>query len=172
MAPSAAMTHPDAPPPSTASTRRKFLVIIDNSSEGHVALRYASRRAQHTGGIVTLFCVVGPADFQQWAGVERKMREEAYQEAERLLYDAAKLVNDITGNMPELIVREGRTADEVKALLEEDSAISILVLGAGTSKEGPGPLVTAVAGPGSAGYKIPVTVVPGNLSDEAIDALA
>jgi nucleotide-binding universal stress UspA family protein len=164
------MTESTSAPAS--SPRRKFLVIVDTSAEGHVALRYAARRAQHTGGIVTLLSVVAPADFQQWAGVERMMREEAYQEAERLLYDAAKVVNDITGGMPEIIIREGRTTDEVRALIKEDSAISIMVLAAGMSKEGPGPLVSAVAGSGNVGYSIPVTVVPGNLSEEAIDALA
>ena len=169
MAPFAAMTT-KAPSPSTP--RRKFLVIVDTSNECRVAIRFAARRAQHTNGIVTLFCIIGPADFQQWAGVERVMREEAYQEAERLLHELAKSVNDLTHQMPELIIREGQTLEKIRGLLREDSAISVLVLGSGTSKEGPGPLVSAIAGKGDPGYTIPATVVPGNLSDEAIDALA
>jgi nucleotide-binding universal stress UspA family protein len=163
------MTAKTPPPP---SPRRKFLVIVDTSNECRVATRFAARRAQHTDGIVTLLYIIGPADFQQWAGVERVMREEAYQEAERLLHELAKSVNDLTHNMPELIIREGQTLEEIRALLSEDRAISVLVLGAGTSKEGPGPLVSAIAGKGDPGYTIPVTVVPGNLTDEAIDALA
>ena len=68
------MDDSNAPiPPS----RRKFLVIVDKTPECRVALRFAARRAQRTGGIVTLLYIVPPADFQQWAGVERKMREEA-----------------------------------------------------------------------------------------------
>ena len=161
---------PKAPTPSTP--RRKFLVIVDTSNECRVAIRFAARRAQHTNGIVTLLCIIGSADFQQWAGVERVMREEAHQEAERLLHELAKSVNDLTHHMPELIIREGQTLEEIRLLLREDSAISILVLGSGTSKEGPGPLVSAIAGKGDPGYTIPVTVVPGHLSDEAIDALA
>jgi nucleotide-binding universal stress UspA family protein len=152
--------------------RRKFLAVIDETSECRVSLRYAARRAQHTSGLVTLLCVVPPADFQQWAGVERVMREEAHQEAERQLHEAAKTVNDILGAMPELIIREGRPADEIRALLKEDRAISILVLAAGMSTEGPGPLVALIAGPAANAYPIPVTVVPGNLTDEQIDALA
>jgi nucleotide-binding universal stress UspA family protein len=158
--------------PIVAPSRRKFLVVVDTTPECKVALRFAARRAQHTGGIVTLLSVVMPADFQQWAGVERVMREEAHQEAEHMLHEAAKVVNDIVGAMPELVIREGRTADEVRGLIKEDPAVSILVLAAGTSTEGPGPLVSAVARPGSGAYPIPVTVVPGNLSDEDIDALA
>jgi len=158
--------------PSPSTPRRKFLVIVDTSNECRVAIRFAARRAQHTNGIVTLLCIIGPADFQQWAGVERVMREEAYQEAERLLHELAKSVNDLTHQMPELIIREGQTLEKIRGLLREDGAISVLVLGSGTSKEGPGPLVSAIAGKGDPGYTIPVTVVPGNLSDEAIDALA
>ena len=152
--------------------RRKFLAVIDNTPECRVALRYAARRAQHTNGIVTLLYVVLPADFQQWAGVERVMREEARQEAERQLHDAAKTVNEILGAMPELVIREGRPADEIRGLLKDDRAISILILAAGTSKEGPGPLVSVIAGPAANAYPIPVTVVPGSLTDDQIDSIA
>jgi nucleotide-binding universal stress UspA family protein len=100
------------------------------------------------------------------------MREEARGEAERALYEAAKTVNDIVGTMPELVIREGRPADEIPALLREDRAVSILVLATGTSKEGPGPLVSLISQPGANGYPIPVTVVPGTLTDEQVDALA
>jgi len=153
-----------------AAARRKFLVVVDKTPEGRVALRFAARRAQHTGGIVTLLCVVGPADFQQWAGIERVMREEAQQEAERLLHEAAKIVNDLVGVTPELIVREGSTAEEVVKLIKDDRAISILVLGSGLSNEGPGPLVSLLAQVNA--YPIPVTIVPGALTDEQVDALA
>lgn len=157
--------------PSPAS-RRKFLVVADNSPESKVAIRFAARRAQHTGGTVTLLAVIPPADFQQWAGVERMMREEALQEAELMLNDAASVVTDIAGEIPERVVREGRTADQVQALIKEDKAISILVLAAGLSKDGPGPLVSAIARPGASSYPIPVTVVPGSLTDQQVDALA
>jgi nucleotide-binding universal stress UspA family protein len=162
----------DASPQTPPLSRRKFLVIVDQTPECKVALRFASRRAQHTGGIVTLLYVVAPADFQQWAGVERMMREEAHEEAERALHEAAKTVNDIVGSMPELVIRDGRAVDEIRELLKEDRAISILVLAAGTSKEGPGPLVSMIADPAGGAYSIPVTVVPGNLTDEQVDALA
>jgi nucleotide-binding universal stress UspA family protein len=163
---------PTPPSQSKSHPKRKFLVVVDTSDECRVATRYAARRAQHTNGIVTLLCIIGPSNFQQWGGVERVMREEAHEEAERLLHDWAKYANDLTGNMPELIIREGRTEEEIRKLFSEEVAVSILVLAAGTSKEGPGPLVSALAGKGDPGYTIPVTVVPGNLSDEAIDALA
>jgi nucleotide-binding universal stress UspA family protein len=149
---------------------RKFLVVVDKTSECKVALRFAARRAQHTGGRVTLLCVAQPADFQQWKGVEEIMKDEAHQEAEGLIYTAAKQVNDLTGLVPELVISHGRADECLKALLDADRDISILVLAASTAKEGPGPLVALFARPGA--YPIPVTIVPGSLNDEAVDAMA
>src|SRR5262252_2105984 len=106
--------------PVKPASRRKFLAVVDQTPECRVALRFAARRAQHTGGLVTLLYVVPPADFQQWAGVERRMREEAHEEAERHLHERAKTVNDIVGTMPELVIREGRPADEILAVIRED----------------------------------------------------
>lgn len=149
---------------------RKFLVVVDKSPECHVALRFATRRAQATGGRVTLLCVATPADFQQWGGVEQIMKDEAHDEAERLIHQAAKAVNEMSGIIPELVILEGRSSECLLKLIRDDPAVSILVLGASTAKEGPGPLVSMVGG--ATQYPIPVTIVPGNLTDEAIDLLA
>lgn len=149
---------------------RKFLVVIDKSPECHVAVRFATRRAQATGGRVTLLCAVQPADIQQWRGVEEIMKDEARQDAESLIYEAAKAVNELSGIVSELVIGDGRPVDCLLALIKEDKDVSILVLAASTSKEGPGPLVSMVAG--ASQYPIPVTIVPGALGDDAIDALA
>jgi nucleotide-binding universal stress UspA family protein len=162
----------DPSPQPLSSAKRKFLAVVDATEECRVALRFAARRAQHTDGVVSLIYIIPPADFQQWAGVERKIREEAREEAERALHEAAKTVNEIVGATPEFIIREGRPADEIRAIIKEDRSICILVLAAGTSKEGPGPLVSLIVDPSGNAYPIPVTVVPGNLTDEQVDALA
>ena len=154
----------------TAKPRiRKFLVVVDKTPESRVALRFATRRAQHTGGRVSLLCAATPADFQQWRGVEEIMRDEAHAEAEALLHQAAKAVNELAGLLPELIILHGRVTDCLAQLLKEDKDISILVLASGTAKEGPGPLVSMF---GSGVQAIPVTIVPGTFSDTQIDALA
>ena len=148
---------------------RKFLVVVDKTKESAVALRFATRRAQHTGGRVTLLCAATPPDFQQWRGVEEIMRDEAYAEAEGMLHEAAKVVNELSGILPELVILYGHTTECVGQLLRHDQDISILVLASGTGKEGPGPLVSMF---GATVQSIPVTIVPGNFTDEQIDALA
>jgi nucleotide-binding universal stress UspA family protein len=152
--------------------RRKFLVFVNEQPECRAAVRYAARRAQATRGIVTLLHVIERVGVQEWAAVERAMQEEARAEAERLLHEFARVVNDITGATPELVIREGVAADALLALIREDRAISILILGAGTGKDGPGPLVARVAGPAASHYPIPVTIVPGSLTDDQVDTLA
>ena len=148
---------------------RKFLVVVDKTPECSVALRFATRRAQHTGGRVSLLCVVEPGDFQQWKGVEEIMRDEAHLAAENLLHTAAKAVNELAGIVPELVIEHGRASDCLLDLIKRDRDISILVLASGTAKEGPGPLVALFAGSVQA---IPVTIVPGRLSEAEVDALA
>ena len=148
---------------------RKFLVVVDKTPECKVALRYAARRALATGGRVTLMAAATPPDFQQWRGVEAIMEDEAHAEAEAQLHNAAKLVNELAGVLPELIILKGRVTECVSLLLKEDKDISVLVLAAGSDKKGPGPLVTMFA---SGLQAVPVTIVPGTLTDAAIDAIA
>jgi nucleotide-binding universal stress UspA family protein len=148
---------------------RKFLVVIDKTPECQVALRFATRRAQHTGGRVTLMCAATPGEFQQWRGVEEIMKDEAHAEAEALLHAAAKAVNDLSGILPELVIPYGAVTECLVKLLKDDKDISILVLASGAGKEGPGPLVAKFT---SAVQAIPVTIVPGTFTDAQIDALA
>ena len=154
-----------------AGHRRKFLAIIDDTPECERAVAYASRRAQTTGGVLVLLYVIEPSDFQHWLGVEKIMRDEAIATAGAALDVYATKVREKLGIEPELVVREGKPAEEIHRLIEEDQDIAILVLAAGGAKEGPGPLVASIAGKGAA-FPIPVTVVPLNLSDDDIESLA
>ena len=149
--------------------RTKFLVIVDDTPECRLAMRFAFRRAARTFGGVVMLYVIEPADFQHWMAVENLMREEAREKAEEILQDLATEVQQESGIMPEFRIREGRTQDEVLALLEEDPDIRLLVLGASVDKEGPGPLVSRLAGQVSGSMRVPITVVPGNLTVEEID---
>jgi nucleotide-binding universal stress UspA family protein len=160
-----------ADPADAGQPDRIFLCVVDSSDEKRVALRFASRRANHTGGRVALLYVIEPADFQHWMSVEEKMREERREEAERVLQNFAAQVNDVAGATPALYVREGTPSDEILKLIEEEPRISVLVLGAGTDKKGPGPLVSSLAGKLSGKFPVPITVVPGNLTDDQIDSL-
>jgi nucleotide-binding universal stress UspA family protein len=155
-----------------AGHRRKFLVVVDDTPECTRALHFAGRRALHTGGALVLLYVIVPSEFTQWSGVENIIRAEAMEEAEESLGKAADLVRAATGIEPQLVIREGSRAEEIVRLIEEDEDIAVLVLAAGTDKEGPGPLVTALAGKASATFPVPITIVPGHLDESAIADIA
>jgi nucleotide-binding universal stress UspA family protein len=151
--------------------RRVFLVVIDETEEMRLALRYAARRAHATGGRVDLLYVLEPPEFQQWSAISDLMKEEQREEAEKLLQAMSSRVYDIAGSFPVLHLREGSRREELVKLLQEDPGISILVLGAGTGPEGPGPLVSHIVGKLSGKLAVPITIVPGSLSEAQIDEL-
>jgi len=148
---------------------RVFLVVVDDSPERAVALRYAALRAAKSGGRVALLRVIEPVEQSEWAGIGAMMAEERREEAEAMLAGLAAQVRDITGGLPILITREGNVAEELLALLEEDPRISILVLATAANSKGPGPLVTALTGRLAGRMSVPVTLVPGSMSDAELD---
>lgn len=148
----------------------KYLVVVDETPEFRVALRFAALRAAKTGVGVELLYVIQPTDSQHWMSVEHIMREEAREEAQMLLDRIALEVHQIARLTPETVVREGKRQDEILAQIAEDPCIHVLVLAA-ASGDDPGPLVSAFSGPLLSTLRIPVLFIPGNLSDEAIERL-
>ena len=153
---------------------RKFLVVADESEECRTALYFAARRAIATGARVIILASFEPGDFNHWIGVAETAKREAVDAAEALLESLAEDAEAVTGERPELLLREGERSAVLGELLEDDPLISLLVLGASLSKEGPGPLIMALArGKGLFSRRaVPVTVVPGDMDHAEIDALS
>src|SRR4051795_9873010 len=151
---------------------RVFLVVVDETEELQIAVHYAARRAAHTGGRVALLYVIEPTELQHWVAIENLAREERREEAEALLQRLCEEILPIAGSMPIVYIREGPRRDELLALINEEPSISILVLAAGTGPEGPGPLVTHLAGKGLGKLRIPVTLVPGSLKREQLELIS
>lgn len=156
-------------------SQRKFLVIADDSPEFRAALRFACRRARSTGGHVALLRVLEPAVFEHWSGVRDEIERQAREEAEEVLQTMAEFVVAESGQSPEFILIEAEsTRVALRKVISEDPDIKILVLAAAVGGRGPGPLVASIAKEGVkwGGRKVPVTVVPGDLTDEEIEDLA
>ena len=149
---------------------RKFLVVLDNSRECLNAMRFAAMRAAHTGGGVEVLAVIEPEEFNLWIGVGDIMREEARERINAHFEVFAKWMRDRQGLDPELVIREGEPVPEILAQVKEDPEIGVLVLGAGTDSKGPGPLVSQLT-KNSGSLPIPVTIVPGNMSKERLEAI-
>jgi nucleotide-binding universal stress UspA family protein len=157
------------------SAMRKFLVIADDSPEFKAALGYASARAKVTGGMVTLLRVLPPTDFSQWAGVRDEIEHEQRKEAESLMADLSSQAAVRSGRPAEIILRSGQLTEVIRETLNADKDIKIIVIAASAVNRDPGSLISLLVreGVGTLGgtRPVPVTVVPGDLNDQAIDEL-
>jgi nucleotide-binding universal stress UspA family protein len=156
-------------------SQRKFLVVADDTPEFQAALRFACRRARSTGGHVAILRVIEPAVFEHWSGVREEIERQARDEAEALLQQSAAFVQAETGLPPEyLIVHADSVRQALRDVIGADPDIKILVLAASTGNRGPGPLVASLAKEGVkwGARKVPVTLVPGDLTDAEIADLA
>lgn len=151
---------------------RIFLVVVDQSDEMELALHFACRCARRAGGRVALLYVVETEEFSHWMAVDDLISGEARAEGEKIVEEASAKALEQTGRIPVLYFREGNSRDELlKLLVAEDEQISILVLAASFASGGPGPLISALAGKFLGKFNVPITIVPGNITLEQIDAI-
>ena len=139
------------------SNDRYILVVADNSNEMQIALEYACARSKKTGRKIIIATFVEPIDVLTTQGVSEIMINEAREEAESRLKDAASFVKNKTGELPALSLREGETISELKKLIDEEKNINVLVL-ASKSDE-----ITNL--------RVPIMIVPGNFSEEHISQI-
>ena len=152
---------------------RKFLVVVDDSPEFEAALRYTARRARSTGGhLVMLRIIPAAASDAHWAGVREEIERQTRAEAETTLNGWAAEAAERSGSTPILLIERGEPQACIRKVVGDDPDIKIMVLAAGSSS--PGPLVAAVVkqGAGFTGRKLPVTIVPGELTEKEIEDLA
>ncbi|MCH4894144.1 MULTISPECIES: universal stress protein [unclassified Sphingomonas] len=150
---------------------RTYLVVVDESPESEVALRFAARRAVKTGGNVEILALIPKAEFVHWGGVMATIEDEARQRAEALVAGAAGTLLEESGIKPTITVREGDGPKVVREAIEVNPEIAALVLGAAASGA-PGPLVAHFSGADAGKLPVPIMIIPGSLEVEAIDRLS
>ena len=155
------------------SNDRFILVIADDSDEMNVALEYACARSKKTGRKIIIATFIEPLDVLTTRGVVDIMKNEAREEAEKILHAAATKVQNSTGIIPILHTREGEIIPELKKLIEEEENINVLVLAANADEKAknPGPIINALVTREISTLRIPVMIVPGNFSSEHISQI-
>ena len=150
---------------------RTYLVVIDDSPEARVALRFAARRAAKTDGAVEVLAVVEPQDFVQWGGVQAAIEEEQRLRIEASVAASVGEIMDAAGISPEIVVQQGDRVSVVRAYVGTRDDIAALVRGAAPSGK-PGPLVADFTGNDAGKLPCPVMIIPGSLTDEQLEALS
>ena len=155
------------------SDDRYILVIADNSPEMNIALEYACARSKKTGRKIIIATFIEPLDVLTTQGISEIMKNEAREEAEKVLNNAATIVKESTGIVPVLHTREGEIISELKKLIEEEEDINVLVLAANTNEneKNPGPIINALVSREISTLRIPIMIVPGNFSKDHISQI-
>ena len=151
--------------------RRTYLVVVDDSAEARVALRFAARRAAKTSGKVEVLGIVEPQDFVQWGGVQAAFEEEQRLRIEGVVSAAIGEIVDEAGVDVAVLIRQGDRIKVVRELVGEREDVAALVLGAAPSGA-PGPLVADFTGTDAGKLPCPVMIIPGGLSEERLEALS
>ena len=151
--------------------QRTYLVVIDDSEEARVALRFAARRAAKTGGRIEVLAVIEPQDFVQWGGVQHAIEEEQRLRIEGVVSAAVGEILDESGIEAKIVVQPGEPVKAVRDYIGERTEVAALVLGAAPSGS-PGPLVADLCGTDSGRLPCPVMLIPGSLSDERLEQLS
>jgi nucleotide-binding universal stress UspA family protein len=154
---------------------RKYLVIVDDLPEVEAALNFAASRIEHSGGLLVMLYVIEPQDYQHWMGVRQVQLEEETNKAKAIFRLNRRKLNNagFDAIVCEEVIREGKKAEEIIKLIDQDEDIAILVLGAAADAKGPGPLVSSLAAGKVAGtFPIPITIVPGDLTLDDLRSLA
>ncbi|HYI42946.1 MAG TPA: universal stress protein [Sphingomicrobium sp.] len=150
---------------------RTYLVVIDDSAEARVALRFAARRAAKTKGKVEVLAVVEPQDFVQWGGVQAAIEEEQTLRIEGIVSSAVGEIFDEAGIKPEIVLRQGDAVKIVRDYIVSREEIAALVLGAAPGGN-PGPLVAHFSGKEAGDLPCPLMIIPGSLSEERLELLS
>ncbi|WP_341633082.1 universal stress protein [Sphingomonas agri] len=152
-------------------SQRTYLVVVDDSAESRVALRFAARRAAKTGGRIEVLGIVEPQDFVQFGGVQAAIEEEQRLRIEGVVSSAIGEILDESGIDAQIIIRQGEAVRSVRDFIGEREEVAALVLGAAPSGT-PGPLVADFAGHDAGLLPCPVMIIPGSLSDDRLEQLS
>ena len=147
-----------------------FLVIVDQTPECALAIRFAALRALPTGASVARLNAMRPPPFMQWGRAQDMIEAEAMEEAEQALARAADMAEAIQGRRPETHVRKGKPSDTILEFIRSHGGVRALVLAAAASGR-PGPLVGHFAGEGAGSLPCLVMIVPGGITEADLDRL-
>ena len=154
-----------------ADPRRTYLVVVDDSAEARVALRFAARRAAKTGGRIEVLGIVEPQDFVQFGGVQAAIEEEQRLRIEGVVSSAIGEILDESGVETNIFVRQGEIVRTVRDFIGSRQEVDALVLGAAVSGN-PGPLVSNLCGHDAGRLPCPVMLIPGSITDERMEDLS
>ena len=154
------------------STKQKtYLIFADGSPEFDRSMRYASLAAKANGANILVLYVLEGQEFQPWAGIEERIQQEQQREAEEVLTTIVNEIGAVSGTKPSYIIEEGAKSEVVLRVLETRPEIAKLIVTSAVDGASQGALLSYFTGAGATKLSVTLTIVPGHVSLEQIDAL-
>lgn len=153
------------------SAVRTYLVVVDESPEASLALRFAARRAARTAGGLMLLGIIEPQDFQTFGGAQATMEAEARDQMEVKVSAALETAQKEGDIHPQIIIKSGKPAEVVRDVIASHDEVAALVLGTASSGA-PGPLVAHFTGQDAGSLPCPVMIIPGGIDMQRLDTLS
>ena len=146
-----------------------FLVILDDSPEMFNALRYAAQRSAISDGRVAILYTFDTLEFSHWKAVEDIAEVESREKAESKIKEYENFILQFANKKPKKFIMKGDRVECIINFLSANKFISNFVLA--SSGAGSDPLISAFTGKQMSKIKVPLTIIPSNLSEEEIDKL-
>ena len=154
------------------TAKRTYLVVIDDSAEARVALRFAARRAAKTNGRIEVLGIVEPQDFVQFGGVQAAIEEEQRLRIEGVVSSAVGEILDESGVEANIIVRQGEPVKAVREYIGEREEVARAGARRGAERTTRDRWSTNFTGTDAGRLPCPVMIIPGSLSDERLEQLS
>lgn len=149
-----------------------YLVCVNAEEYSEVALHFTCYLAKKNKGSLVLLHVIEPADYQSIGMVAEKMRQERFNDSQKLLNELAGKAKEWSGITPIVMVREGFIEDEIIAVIEEDRSIKMLITGVSKESSKKSKIIPPLVSALGSKLGIPMLIVPEAITKQQMEDIA
>lgn len=153
------------------SQRSSILVCVDITSASSIALRYACCKARKTGFAVHILAVI-ESSYKSLLFVSKAVGKDKRMQVETHLNKLIKEVNEETGIIPTVSIREGDISAEIIKEVKEDEDCAMVILGKSSTSLSDNTVLPIISRKIGDKIKVPVVIVPENMDEDYLKRLA
>jgi nucleotide-binding universal stress UspA family protein len=159
-------------PIADSSTQPSTLVCVSNEAESAVALRFGCLRAKRRNHHITILHVLEPTEFQGLSSITDAIREEREEQADNLLLEMERQASEQGIEHPSLMIRVDTLWNGIVAAIEENPNINMVILAVRPDSHRGPKLMAALTEELGNSIRVPIMVVPGDLTEEQVNLLS
>ncbi len=155
-----------------SSLQPSTLVCVSDTEESALAIQFGCLRAKRRGHHLTILHVLEPTEFQGLSAITDAIREEQEEEAGLLLAEMEQLAEEHGIENPDLMVLEDSLSNGILSAIEENPNINMVILAINPDSHRGPKLMAALTEELGTTIKVPIMMLPGNLTPEQAKLLS